>query len=844
MLRIAFSTLAARKGGMIGALAAVGLAVILVVSCGILLESSMRAPIPVERLEATGVVVEAAPAAAGEGNVDVSLPERATLPASLVTRLQGVPGVRAAIADRSFPLQLIDSSGKLLTGSGDTPPVGHGWESAALAPIVLTRGRAPRGAREAVLISDLAERGGIELGDRVWIVTPTRRERFRVVGTAASPSGQSFTREAAVYFARGVAARLSGTVSRADLIGLLLEPGADRDAIVSAARHASEPLDAQVVTGAARGDAESPDSALGRADVVAGLTLFGFLAAFVAVFVVASTFALSVQQRHRELALFRAIGSTPKQVRCMVAAEALLVSLAAFALAAPLGVFAAQVEQRQFVRADMLPEGVELVVGPLPFVVGLVVAVVTTQLAAFASARRASRIRPTEALREASVRRRPISWLRGLVGLAAVAGGFAVVTTSGGGADSAAPAAALVWMVAVALLGPLLAWPFAWLLGLALTAVSRGPGLLAGANARANLRRVASVATPLMLVVSLVGTIWFGKTILRQQTIMQTDLRTTADYVLREETGSHGLPRDTAAAVRRVPGVAAASGSFATSVIVAADGTNLRSIPARAVDPTTLAGVLDLGIDSGTLANLHGDALAVGTTTARQFGWHTGDRVRLRLADGTSLRLRVAATFARPLGFGEVILPRALVERHVQNAFDDDVFVSSDARANRAAVVAALDSFAGSHPGLEVTTRAQYERSLEAEAQRQSLGVYVLLGLIVVFCALAVVNAVTMATTERGREFATLRLIGASSGQVRAMIRGETLITVAFGLVMGTLIVIPGLVVLNQGLTGSLVPSVPVGLYAVLVGGYAAITFAATVFPTRLALRANPVVTR
>ena len=50
MLRIALSTLAARKGGMVGAFAAVSLAVVLVVSCGILLESSLRAPIPVERL--------------------------------------------------------------------------------------------------------------------------------------------------------------------------------------------------------------------------------------------------------------------------------------------------------------------------------------------------------------------------------------------------------------------------------------------------------------------------------------------------------------------------------------------------------------------------------------------------------------------------------------------------------------------------------------------------------------------------------------------------------------------------------------------------------------------------
>ena len=93
-----------------------------------------------------------------------------------------------------------------------------------------------------------------------------------------------------------------------------------------------------MLTGAKRGEAESPEDALSREDTVAGLTVFALLAAFVAIFVVASTFALSVQQRHRELALFRAIGSTPRQVRRMVAGEALLVSLAAVAAAAPLSV--------------------------------------------------------------------------------------------------------------------------------------------------------------------------------------------------------------------------------------------------------------------------------------------------------------------------------------------------------------------------------------------------------------------------------------------------------------------------------------------------------------------------
>ena len=55
--------------------------------------------------------------------------------------------------------------------------------------------------------------------------------------------------------------------------------------------------------------------------VALGLTVFALLAAFVAIFVVASTFSLSVQQRHRELALFRAIGCTPRQVRQLVAGD-------------------------------------------------------------------------------------------------------------------------------------------------------------------------------------------------------------------------------------------------------------------------------------------------------------------------------------------------------------------------------------------------------------------------------------------------------------------------------------------------------------------------------------------
>jgi putative ABC transport system permease protein len=86
MLRIALSTLAARKGGMLGALVAVGLAVVLVVSCGILLQSSLKAPIPVERLRAASIVVQAATKISGshgEANEATPLADRPRLAASV-----------------------------------------------------------------------------------------------------------------------------------------------------------------------------------------------------------------------------------------------------------------------------------------------------------------------------------------------------------------------------------------------------------------------------------------------------------------------------------------------------------------------------------------------------------------------------------------------------------------------------------------------------------------------------------------------------------------------------------------------------------------------------------------
>ena len=66
-----------------------------------------------------------------------------------------------------------------------------------------------------------------------------------------------------------------------------------------------------VLTGDARGKAESPDLRQARTTLIAVTASFGGIALFIAIFVVASTMALSIQQREHEIALLRAVAARP-----------------------------------------------------------------------------------------------------------------------------------------------------------------------------------------------------------------------------------------------------------------------------------------------------------------------------------------------------------------------------------------------------------------------------------------------------------------------------------------------------------------------------------------------------
>jgi putative ABC transport system permease protein len=121
-----------------------------------------------------------------------------------------------------------------------------------------------------------------------------------------------------VFLSDSQAAGLYGHPGQADLIGIVARPGVSAATLAGRVQAALSGSDVTVLGPGKIGQAE--DLAVG-ADKIGLLQLAtnaGVAVVAIAFFVVAGTIALSVALRWRNLALLRAVGATPGQVRRMI----------------------------------------------------------------------------------------------------------------------------------------------------------------------------------------------------------------------------------------------------------------------------------------------------------------------------------------------------------------------------------------------------------------------------------------------------------------------------------------------------------------------------------------------
>ncbi|MDN3028318.1 ABC transporter permease [Streptomyces sp. S.PB5] len=232
---------------------------------------------------------------------------------------------------------------------------------------------------------------------------------------------------------------------------------------------------------------------------------FSILTIYMAVFVIGQVMSLAVAQRGRESALLRAIGAEPKQIRRMVATEALWTSLLALPVGYGLGALLAHVWFDGMAAGGMVPDGMTMSVGLIPLFTTASVLVVCSQLGGKIAAWRASRTRPSAALAESAVQGsgRP-GRVRATASLVVLAAACALTVVAGVSsakdAASEIPMVLLAYLVAIGLGGP---WIGRLATAVATPLLRRYGGVageLAVAGARARSRRLAAAITPIAMM--------------------------------------------------------------------------------------------------------------------------------------------------------------------------------------------------------------------------------------------------------------------------------------------------------------------------------------------------------
>jgi putative ABC transport system permease protein len=812
MLRLAILSARGRLSTFSGALIALFASAVLVMAGGMMLLSALKSHPPVERYAGTAAVVSGQQIVGADH--DVVLGERARVSSALAARLAAVPGVRAAISDVSAPTELDGRA-----------TVAHGWGSAALTPYVLSAGRPPAAPGEVVTGYPA------RLGARLRLASAAAARTVTVVGIARPR--HRVRQQTAIFLTDAEATRLAGHPGTVDAIGVLASPGFDRSRLQAAAGAAV------VLTGAARGRAEYPELQQARTKLIAVTASFGGLALFIAMFVVASTMGLSIQQREREIALLRAVAATPGQIRRMIGWEAGVVALVGSAAGVWPGTILGRALGHALVRHGIAPRTFSVSVGWLPIAMAIGGGVTVALLAVLAAGRRAARVPPTHALTEAAAQTRLLGPGRAIGGLVALAGAaplFAVSATTASPDTAAATSemTALFLVVAAGCLGPIVARAAAAILGPPLARLSPVGGFLASANLRTATRRFSSASTPLVLTVAMSCTLLFSTTTQDHAVTQQRQAALNGELAI-SDTGP-GLPAATLADVRATPGVRSAVALTPTTL-----GPSL-GVSDDNISAVILAGGerggLDPGVTAGSLSALHGDTIALGRQRADAAHAHVGDRVAIMLGDGTRTHATVVAIYTRALAFGDALLAPQLVAGHQTSPLVGMILVQT---ANPAAVAQRLRALAPRYPGLRVGDRASLTTATDTERETNRWLGPLFVIIIFAFTSIAVVNTLMMIALQRGRELALLRLVGGTRAQVRSMARWEAALIITIGLGVGLAIAAAALLPLSHALTGSLRPYVPLDQLAAILGVSALLALLALALPTRRALRARPV---
>jgi putative ABC transport system permease protein len=804
------------------------LSVFLVTVCGGVFETGLTSDVPPQRLLTAPIIVTGV-----QDYLSQPLPERNRLAPGVASEIAAVPGVASTVPDVSFPVTVLSG------GQPDGPSVdGHDWSAAQLTPYRLISGQAPTDPGDVVLDAHLADSLHLTINSLLPAQAHGTVVTLRVAGIADSATSLA----PALFVTDARASALTGQPGLVDSVAVYPSPGVATGSLASRITAALPQGSALVLTGDARGRAEFPEAAGDSFKLIPLAAVLGPLMTVVAMFIVASTLGLVVQLRRRQIALLRAVGATPGQLRRLVLRQTLLVAIPA----ACLGLLPTEEAGRQLlsVMADhgLVTAGLMYHQTFIPTLIGAAIGVFTGVIAALLASRGAIRVPPVEALGSDNTPQPWMSWPRLVLGLLTLAGAIAlaVVTAlvfNGPIAASTAGPSAMAWVLTMALLGPALTRPVLSVLGRVAAALAPRTGHLAMLTIQGRGARTAALATPVMLATGLATALLYMQTAQQAATEQAYAQNLKADLVISSPAG--GLPLDLAAQVSRLPGVVA-------SPLVTSNGfLNLPpqgdsfpdSTPLLGLDGAAASRVANYQVTSGSLARLSGDTIAIPASWAKN-GQEVGDTVMLRFGDNTVTQLQIVALYTAPRGYPVLLLPAALLAPHTTSGLVEQILVSTAPNTDLNSLVHTLNSMA---PDIEVSSRSEALAAFSAQEQDQTTAwiYYMFIAAVVAYVTVYLISSTVAATTRRRPQLHMLRQIGASGSQVGLAMTIEGALVAATGIVLGTLVALATLLPFDNAIGA---PGLPAGsplIYLTVIALAAALTIVVTSLSSRL-LRTAP----
>jgi putative ABC transport system permease protein len=717
----------------------------------------------------------------GSGNTGVV---RKPIPEAIAATVRQIPGVEYADGVVNGYAQFISPGGKAISNGG-APTIGTSYDqNAQLSALRLSQGRAPSSAHDVVMDAATAQKYHFKVGDHVRVLLLGPPETFTISGIVTFGNASNLAGATIAAFDLPTSQKIFGEVGRYDAVDVLTKPGADKRSVQHAIA-AALPKGVEVVTGQTVANEQASDINHDLSFFSTALLVFAFISLFVGGFTIFNTFSITVGQRTRELALLRIVGASRRQVFRSVLAEAVIVGTLASLVGLGLGVLAAE-----GLEALLKGFGITLPAGALVFegrtvIVALLVGVGVTVVSAISPARRAVRVPPVAALADYHAETQESSSHRIVVGSIIEVIGVALLVLG-----LSKPAIQLVGLgafaifIGIGMLAPTVARPMASVIGRPLAAVFGISGKLGRENSMRSPRRTAQTASALLVGIALVSTIAVFGASLSKSATSSVDNAINADYIITSSAvgGTGGFSGSVAAAVSKAPGVTAISTVYQGAFDIRHALSNLTAVSTEDLPRTV---ILHMTSGHGASALADGQML-IDTTTATSKHLAVGDVVPVTFAQTGHSTVRIGGVFEANALLGSYVVGDRYFLAHFDNPLPVAVLLATGQTSHTTAT--AVHAGLHAYPGLKIQTRAQFEKSQQAQVN-QLLGlVYALLALAVVIALIGIVNTLMLSVFERTHEIGLLRAVGMKRRQVRVMIRSESVILAVFGAIIGIIV--------------------------------------------------------